>query len=38
MVTFTDELRSLVQEFPLVLISNYFQFFIEAQEEFLQDI
>ena len=32
MATFAEEFRSLVQEFLLVLISNYFQFFIKAQE------
>ena len=38
MATFAEEFRSLVQQFPLVLICNYFQFLIYTQEAFLQDI
>ena len=34
MAVFAEEFRSLVQEFLLVLLSNYFQFFIQAQEAF----
>ena len=32
MMRCTEEFRSFVQQFPLVLIRNYFQFFIKAQD------